>query len=163
MGCKTLTSVSQSHHISDTCEITEVWHHSLHRSLWHFELFQASLSMFVTAQYDRPLYFCSCSFCLLSSFFLACSLQSQIGCLPYFYTWCGLSANLECRSEMCCTRLAENMGCRTSPSAYHRTTLWGCIFTTKVCICISNREKTAVFPLHVLRLWYSHICAEKGR
>jgi len=23
---------------------------------------------------------------------------------------CGLSANLECRSEMCCTRLAENTG-----------------------------------------------------
>ena len=23
-------------------------------------------------------------------------------------TWCGLSANLECMSEMCCTRLAEN-------------------------------------------------------
>jgi len=26
------------------------------------------------------------------------------------YTWCGLSANLECISEMCCTRLAENTG-----------------------------------------------------
>jgi len=25
-----------------------------------------------------------------------------------FYTWCGLSANLECMSEMCCTRLLEN-------------------------------------------------------
>jgi len=24
-----------------------------------------------------------------------------------FHTWCGLSANLECMSEMCCTRLAE--------------------------------------------------------
>jgi len=36
----------------------------------------------------------------------------QIGCLPYFYTWCGLSANLECRSEMCCTRLAGNTGCK---------------------------------------------------
>jgi len=33
-----------------------------------------------------------------------------IGCLPYFHTWCGLSANLECTSEMCCTRLAENTG-----------------------------------------------------
>ena len=27
--------------------------------------------------------------------------------IPYFHTWCGLSANLECMSEMCCTRLAE--------------------------------------------------------
>ena len=44
------------------------------------------------------------------SFFLAYSQQSQIACLPYFHTWCGLSANLECRSEMCCTRLAENTG-----------------------------------------------------
>jgi len=27
--------------------------------------------------------------------------------LPYFYTWCGLSANLGCRSETCCTWLTE--------------------------------------------------------
>ena len=45
-------------------------------------------------------------------FFLAWSQQSAIGCLPYFHTWCGLSANLECMSEMCCTRLAENTGCK---------------------------------------------------
>ena len=25
----------------------------------------------------------------------------------YFHTWCGLRANLECRSEMCCMQLAE--------------------------------------------------------
>jgi len=30
--------------------------------------------------------------------------------IPYFHTWCGLSANLECRSEMCCTRLAASAG-----------------------------------------------------
>ena len=40
---------------------------------------------------------------------------SETGCLPYFHTWCGLSANLECRSEMCCTRLAGNTGCKGSP------------------------------------------------
>ena len=38
------------------------------------------------------------------------SQRPHIGCLPYFDTWCGLSANLECRSEICCTRLAENTG-----------------------------------------------------
>jgi len=27
---------------------------------------------------------------------------------PYFHTWCGLGVNLTCRSETCCTRLAEN-------------------------------------------------------
>jgi len=41
-------------------------------------------------------------------FFLAYSQPSHIGCLLYFHAWCGLSANLECRSEMCCTQLAEN-------------------------------------------------------
>ena len=46
----------------------------------------------------------------LLSFFLAYSQPSQIGCLPYFDTWCGRSANLKCRPEMCCTRLAENTG-----------------------------------------------------
>ena len=56
--------------------------------------------------------FLPCDFCLLSFFFffLAKSHRSEIGCLPYFHTWCGLNANLECMSEMCCTRLAENTG-----------------------------------------------------
>jgi len=30
--------------------------------------------------------------------------------MPYFHTWCGFSANLRCRSETCCTQLAENTG-----------------------------------------------------
>jgi len=29
--------------------------------------------------------------------------------------WCGLSANLRCRSETCCTRLAEDTGRKKSP------------------------------------------------
>jgi len=45
-------------------------------------------------------------------FFLAYSQRSPIGCLPYFHAWCGLSANLECRSEMWCSRLTENTGCK---------------------------------------------------
>jgi len=65
------------------------------------------------------------SFCLLSVFFLFS--------LPIF------SSHRECRSEMCCTQLAESTGCKNvnakkSPSAHHRTTLSGCIFTTKACI-----------------------------
>jgi len=28
--------------------------------------------------------------------------------MSYFHTWCGLSANSGCRSEMCCTRLPGN-------------------------------------------------------
>jgi len=49
-------------------------------------------------------------FLFISIFFLAYSRPSQIGCLPYFHTWCGFSANLGCRSEMCCMRLAQNTG-----------------------------------------------------
>jgi len=61
-----------------------------------------------------PLYFCPVvSFFYLLSifvFFLALSQRSQVGCLPYFETWSGPSANLECRSERCCKRLAANAG-----------------------------------------------------
>jgi len=49
-----------------------------------------------------------------------------------------VSANLECRSDMCCTWLAENTGCKNYakklPSEHHRTTLSSCIFATKACI-----------------------------
>jgi len=45
----------------------------------------------------------------LSSFFSSPNLSGR-GCLPYFHTWCGLSANLKCRSETCCTRLAGDAG-----------------------------------------------------
>ena len=71
------------------------------------------------------------------------SQPSQIGCLPYFYTWCGLSVNLGCRSETYCTRLAGNAGpkkiAKNSPYAHHRTTLSGYIFATKARI--DNRKK----------------------
>jgi len=79
----------------------------------------------------RTLYF-SPGHC--SSFFLTKSQLLQIVCLPYFHTWCGLSANLECISEMCCTWLAGNAGPKKSPSGHHRTTLSGYIFATKACI-----------------------------
>jgi len=52
----------------------------------------------------------------LSSFFPR--LISAVG--DWMFTvlrqMCGLSANLECRSEMRCTRLAANTGCKKSPS-----------------------------------------------
>ena len=67
----------------------------------------------MTAQYGRAghyilqLWFFLLFFFLPSSFFLVYSQRSQIGCRPYFHTRCSLSANLECRCDMCCTRLAE--------------------------------------------------------
>ena len=41
------------------------------------------------------------------------------------------SANLECMSEMCCTRLAENTGRKNSSSGHHSTTFSGYVFATK--------------------------------
>ena len=67
-----------------------------------------------TINYGRPIgqaiLFSSCGFFFLFFFFLACSQPTQIECLPYFHKWYDFSANLECMSEMCCTRLAVNIG-----------------------------------------------------
>jgi len=59
--------------------------------------------------------------------------------LPQIHTWCGLSANLGCRSETCCMRLDENTGhknvkndAKKLPSGHHRTTLSGCIWMIPV-------------------------------
>jgi len=40
-----------------------------------------------------------------------------------FYTCCGPSANSECRSEMCCMRLAGNAGPKKSPTIRHLSTI----------------------------------------
>ena len=50
------------------------------------------------------------------------------------WPWCGLCANLECRSEMCCVWLAEIQAAKIAtnlPSGHHHTNLSGCIFATK--------------------------------
>jgi len=78
-------------------------------------------------------------------FFLsfAYSQRSHIGCLPYFHTWCGLSANLECMCEMCCTRLDENTGRKKSAKKRHLRTipqLCRAIFSQVRHVCIDNRK-----------------------
>jgi len=65
----------------------------------------------MTALCNRgPLYFCPVISIFLSSIFVFPRLISAATDWIYFYTWRGPSANLECRSEMCCSRLAENTG-----------------------------------------------------
>jgi len=74
-------------------------------------------------------------FALVSFFFLFSSFSSPNLSgrrLDVFRTWCGLSANLECRSEMCCMWLAGNAGREKSPKIRRLGTiaLSGYIFAT---------------------------------
>jgi len=55
--------------------------------------------------------------------FILWFLSSIFGCLPYFDTWCGFSANLECRSETCCKRLAGNTGRKKVAKYHHLSTI----------------------------------------
>jgi len=41
----------------------------------------------------------------------------------YFHTWYGLSANLRCRSETCCTGLAGNAGPKNVAKNHHLSTI----------------------------------------
>jgi len=83
------------------------------------------------------LQFCSWGFYLFLSFSVAYPQRSEIGCQAYFHTWCGLSANLECMSEMCCTHLAENTGHKNYAKNRHQCTI------AQICCkaCIDNRNK----------------------
>ena len=69
--------------------------------------------------------------------------------LPHIVYHC---ANLECRSEMCCTRLAGNTGRKRSPFWHHRTKLSGYIFGTKACM--DNRKQ------NLLNINISSICPD---
>ena len=87
------------------------------RLSWLFDSFWAHVNILRIASYRIV------GLSYLSFLFLAYSQPSQIVCLPYFHTWCGLSANLGCRSETCCTRLAENIGRKNTPKIRHLGTI----------------------------------------
>jgi len=65
---------------------------------------------------------------MTSLHFLAYSQSPQIGCLPYFHTWCG-PGWCEFRMQVWIVLHAARWKCRTqnvakkSPSAHRRTTL----------------------------------------
>jgi len=91
---------------------------------------------------EQAIIFSSCGYFFLLIFSLPILSRWKLDVLPYFHTWLGLSANLECRSEMCCTRLAENTGRKKSPKICQLgtiTTLSGCIFAIKAYI--DNQKK----------------------
>ena len=109
--------------------------------------------------YDHPTGLTLCSAAVVSSFFLAYSQWLQIGCLPYFHTRCGLIANLECKSKMCCLRVTENTGCKNLPSA-HKLTI------TQLCRVIPSQLRhvfiigrknllNGISPRHLLTIWWT--------
>ena len=78
----------------------------------------------------RPLYFHPVvSF--FSFFFSSPNLSGHR--LDVYHTSTRLSANLECRSEMCCTRLAGNAGHKKLPKIRHLGTI------TQLCRAISSQ------------------------
>jgi len=102
----------------------------------------------------RTLYFCPVvSSSSIFFFFLTSSQPMQIGCVPYLHTWCGLSANLRCRSETCCKALGANTGrkksSKKSPSGHHHTTLSGYIFATEARIDSRKKLVKQQYLLHV--------------
>ena len=75
-------------------------------------------------QYIFAVWFLSSSIYLSIVLFSSPNLSShRLDVLPYFYTWRGPSANLECRSEMCCSRLAANTGRKKVAKNRHRGTI----------------------------------------
>jgi len=86
-------------------------------------------------------------------FFLAKSQRSQTGCLPYFHTWCGFSANLEWRSEMYCTRLAGNTVRKQSPKNCHLGTI------AQICWAVSSQLRhVSTTEKNLLNSNTSYIC-----
>ena len=80
------------------------------------------------------------------------------GCLPYFRTWCGLSANLRCRSETCCTRLAENTGRKKSRQNRHLGTI------AQLCRAISSelRHVSTIGKKLVKQQYVLHVSPQYG-
>jgi len=99
----------------------------------HFRHWTLHLWLPFTA--DADILFCSRGNYLSSFvFFPSPMLSSRKVDVYHTSTHDVASANLECRSEMCCAQLAENTGRKKSPSVHHRTTLSGYIFATKAYV-----------------------------
>jgi len=84
----------------------------------------------------------------LPFFFFPCLISAITDWMStILHTRCGLSATLECRSEICCTRLTENTQRRNLSSAHHRTTLLGYILRH-----VSTIGKKIVKQLYLLHM-----------
>jgi len=99
---------------------------------------------------EQAIIFCSCGFCLLVLLFLA---YSRI--ISYFHTWYGLSASLECMSEMrwllhaarwkySTQKLRKNRHLRTIPQR--------CLAISQLRLYVSTVEKKLVKQQYLLHV-----------
>jgi len=105
-----------------------------------------SCALITVALWNRADYYIFALWFLLSFFFFP-RLISAVGdwmtaILPHMVWHCGLSANLGCRSETCCTRLAENAGRKKLP---------------KIAICAPSYKFVGLY----LRNWGTYRQSEK--
>jgi len=82
----------------------------------------------------------------------------MIGCLLYFHIWCGLSANLECMSEMRCTRLTENTERKNDAKTRHLGTI------AQLCLAISSqlRHVSTIGKKLVKQQYLPHMSLQYG-
>jgi len=104
---------------------------------------------------DADIIFCSCSFYLL---LLCFSSPIVTGRTLDVYTWRGLSANLECMSEMCCTLLAENTGCKN----YAKNRRMGTIVQSCRAIYSQLRHVSTIGKQPVKQQYLLHMCSQYG-
>jgi len=100
---------------------------------------------------EQAIIFSCCGFYLF--FPRLISAVGDLGYLPYFHTWCGLSVNLECRSQTCCTRLTENTVRKKSPKSRHLGTI------PQLCRAITSQLRhISTIGKKILSLNISPIC-----
>jgi len=75
--------------------------------------------------------------------------------MPYLHIWCGLSANLRCRSETCCTRLAEKYRTQKVTRNHHLGTI------VQLCRAISSQRHVSTIGKKLLSSNMSSICPHK--
>jgi len=82
----------------------------------------------------QTIIFLPCDF-YLSFFFLSFFSSPNLSghTLDVYHTWCGLSANLRCRFETCCTRLTGHAVCKKVATNHHLGTI------AQICRAISSQ------------------------
>ena len=98
-----------------------------------------------------------CSFFFFSSANL--SRRRLDVCHTSMHTWCGLSANLRCRSETCCMRLAEKTECKKVAKNRHLGTI------AQLCRAISSqlRHVSTIGKKLVKQRYVLHMSPQYGQ